>query len=159
MVLCCQRAKLPRSKECWRGGNDGSDIAIMPYISSKAPLPFLRPCLRIDSLFSAVFTLFFIIRTLLLRAGLRGAGRFSTNSNRTFTLFPLRLSLSKCCHASQVCQEYIPFPGVKILPAPAETFAYLLNMADPHAGWHTSAMDPHTARWYRSLIGSVRGYT
>lgn len=46
-----------------------------------------------------------------------------------------------------------------ILLAPAETFAYLLNMADPHAGWHTSAMDPHTARWYRSLIDSVRGYT
>lgn len=74
----------PGSKASGRGGNDGSDIAIMPYISSKAPLSFLRPCLRTDSLFSAVFALIFIIRTLLLRAGLGGAGRFSTNSNRCF---------------------------------------------------------------------------
>lgn len=59
----------PGSKENGRGGNDGSDIAIMRYMSFKTPLPFLRPCLRTDSLFSAVFSLFSIIRILLLRAG------------------------------------------------------------------------------------------
>lgn len=58
----------PGSKEDGRGGNDGSDIGIMPYMRSKTPLSFLRPCLRTDSPFSAVFSLFSIIR-ILLRAG------------------------------------------------------------------------------------------
>lgn len=73
MFLCCQRRSFlpppPGSKEDGRGGNDGTDIAIMPYMSFKTPLPFLRPCLRTDSPISAVFALFFIIRILLLRAG------------------------------------------------------------------------------------------
>lgn len=96
----------PGSKEDGRGGNDGTDIAIMPHMSFKTPLPFLRPCLRTDSPFSAVFTLFSIIRILLLRAGSVALVAFPTNSNCTSTFFSLRLSsLPRCSPTCQVCQE------------------------------------------------------
>lgn len=102
----------PGSKENGRGGNDGSDIAIMRYMSFKTPLPFLRPCPRTDTLFSAVFSLFSIIRILLLRAGSVAQVAFQLILIVLPPLFRF---------------DYRPFPSVFTL------FRYVRNVFTSHA--------------------------
>lgn len=131
MVLCCQSEASPGSKENGRGGNDGSDIAIMPYISSKAVLPFLRPCLRIDSVFSAVFTLF----SSLFVHSLPELGSVAQVAFQLILIVLLpcfRFDSHPLPSVVTGMSGIYSFPSHEnILLAPAETFAYLLNVADP----------------------------